>query len=81
MMPRMRTIEQASAHIREADPSTAITKTALRRLVISGELPCVRVGQKYLLDLDAVEAYMQTGTASAPVVTGNIRRIDERCSI
>lgn len=60
-MPRMRTIEQAAAWVLETDPCTALTKTGLRRLVISGELPSVKVGKKYLLDLDVLESYLNTG--------------------
>ena len=36
-MLRMRTIEQAAAEIKKADPDTAITKYAIRQLVISRE--------------------------------------------
>ena len=57
-MPRMRTIEQAAAWLLETDPETAITKTALRRLVVTGQLPSVRVGQKYLLALEVLEEYL-----------------------
>ena len=53
---RMRTLEQAIACLREADPGTALTLCALRRMVTSGEVPSVRVGMKYLIDLDRLEA-------------------------
>ena len=57
--PRMRTIDQAAAWIQETDPETAFTKTALRRLVTTGQLPgVVRIGQKYLVNLDVLEAYL-----------------------
>ena len=75
-MARMRTIEQAFAWLREQDPETALTKTALRRMVTTGELPSVRVGQKYLLCLDTLEAHLsgaQEHTA-APVYQ-NIREV------
>lgn len=57
-MPRMRTISEAAKYIREADPATALTETAIRRLLTTGALPCVRIGTKYLLDLDALEAFL-----------------------
>lgn len=57
-MPRMRTIAEAAKHIRATDPKTAFTETALRRLVVTGALPCVRIGAKYLLDLDVLEAFL-----------------------
>lgn len=55
----MRTIDQAAEWLRANDPETAFTKTALRRLVTTGELPCVRVGQKYLVSLETLEDYLQ----------------------
>lgn len=55
---KMRTIEQAAAYIQQSDPETAITKTALRRLVTTGQLPSVRVGVKYLVSLEALDAYL-----------------------
>lgn len=55
---RMRTIDQAAAYIQQSDPETAITKTALRRLVTTGQLPSVRVGVKYLVSLEALDAYL-----------------------
>lgn len=55
---KMRTIDQAAAYIQQSDPETAITKTALRRLVTTGQLPSVRVGVKYLVSLEALDAYL-----------------------
>ncbi len=63
-MPRMRTLDQAAAWMRECDPGTAFTKTALRRLVVTGQLPSVRVGQKYLVNLDVLEGFL-TGSTTA----------------
>lgn len=67
---RMRTINEAAKWVKETDPNTALTPTAIRRLVISGELPSRRAGNKYLLDLDSLERYMSGGlqqqTAPAP---------------
>ena len=54
-MPRMRTISQVAAWIRETDPETALTETAIRRLTVTGKIKAVRVGNKYLLDLDRVD--------------------------
>ena len=74
-MPRMRTIDQCAAWLQENDPATALTKTALRRLVISGKLPCVRIGQKYLIDLDTMENYLRGQTAT-PVTVQGIRAVN-----
>jgi len=67
-MPRMRTISEAAKYIREADPATALTETAIRRLIVTGELPCVRIGVKYLLDLDVLEGYLSGRVAKPEAV-------------
>ena len=54
-MTRMRTIREAALFIREVDPGTSLTETAIRRFVTSGVLPSVRVGHKYLLSLENLE--------------------------
>lgn len=55
---RMRGIEEAFREIQANDPGTSLTKTALRRMVTTGQLPSVKIGTKYLIDLDAVERYL-----------------------
>lgn len=55
---RMRTIEQTVDYIRSHDPETALTPTAIRRKVISGEVPSVKAGRKYLIDLDRLEEFL-----------------------
>lgn len=79
-MLHMRTIDQAMAHVKAADPETALTKTALRRLVVTGAIPSVRVGQKYLLALENLDAYLQAAESGAepepPPRYGEIRRIE-----
>lgn len=72
----MRTIEQAAAWLMESDPETALTKTALRRLVVTGQLPSVRVGQKYLIALETLDDYLAGTIPLSLQVTPNIRRID-----
>ena len=76
-MARMRTIDQGADWLRKTDPDTALTKTALRRLVTTGQLPSVRIGQKYLLDLDTLTEYLK-GTlpeAEPEAEYGKIRRV------
>ena len=78
-MPRMRTTDQVADWLRKTDPDTALTKTALRRLVTTGQLPSVRIGQKYLLDLDTLTEYLK-GTlpeaeAEPEAEYGKIRRV------
>ena len=72
-MPKMRTIDQAAAWLRENDPECALTKTALRRLAVSGELPSVRVGQKYLINLETLVDFLRG--MKEPVPASKIRRL------
>lgn len=73
-MRRMRTIDEAAAFLRQADPNTAITKTALRRLVTSGQIPSVRVGAKYLVDLGVLDEFFGGQAAKVQTTqTGVIR--------
>ena len=78
-MNRMRTIDQAAAYVRERDGETALTKTALRRLIVTGRLPHVQVGNKYLLDLDTLEDFLHGETApQAPAAVNGIRPVSVR---
>lgn len=73
-MRQMRTINEAAAYMVQADPHTAVTKTALRRLVTSGQIPSVRVGAKYLVDLGVLDDFFGGQSTKAPIVqSGAIR--------
>lgn len=75
---RMRTIDQASAYLKVTDPDTALTKTALRRLVTSGKLPSVMVGAKYLVALEAIDDYLAGGgviQSDSPPRAGEVRPV------
>lgn len=67
-MPRMRLLKQAHAEIVAADPDTALTKTALRRLVLSGVIPTVYSGRKRFINMDALLDYLDSsgGTVKPP---------------
>lgn len=45
-MIRTRTIREAAAYFREADPHTCLTETAIRTLLRTGAVPSARVGKK-----------------------------------
>lgn len=77
---RMRTIDEAIKYVLEHDPETALTKTALRRLVVTGVIPSVRIGTKYLVGLENLELYLSGGLPttnnSEQPPSGVIRRIE-----
>jgi len=81
MLARMRTISEAIKEIRETDPQTALTQTALRRMVKIGEIPSVRAGCKYLVNLDTLFEYLSNPPNTAdksPPVTAGIRPVKEK---
>nr|DAJ70589.1 MAG TPA: Pyocin activator protein PrtN [Caudoviricetes sp.] len=68
-MPRLRTLTETYNYIKEMDNETAITPNALRRMVVSGQIPCVKAGKKYLIDLDVLLEYLK-GTKPEDVLPG-----------
>lgn len=68
-MSRLRTLTETIKHIKEMDADTAITANALRRMVVSGRIPCFMVGKKYLVDLDNLFEFLK-GTRPEDVLPG-----------
>lgn len=78
---RMRTLEDAHAELVADDPGCALTKTALRRLVVSGAVRSVKIGRKYLVDMSALDDYLRgvgTETSERAYGGGGVRRVDLR---
>ena len=61
-IPRMRTIPEAMRDIQKVDPNTALTITALRRMVNNGEIPYVSVASKRLINLDILLGILQNAS-------------------
>jgi len=75
-MPRMRTIDTAIRELRQEDPACALTKNALRQMVISRRIPAVMAGCKYLVNLDALQTYLENPLPQEQEPErGKIRRI------
>ena len=68
-MPKIRTLTEAYNCIKEQDEGTAITPYALRRMVLSGKVPCTKAGKKYLIDMDVLFEYLK-GTKPEEVLPG-----------
>ena len=79
-MPRMRTILEAHKAIKDADSGTAITPFAIRRLILNSDIPSIRAGNKYLVDLDAIEEYLKNPAPEQRSGDdyGRIRPVDAR---
>ena len=66
IMVRTRTIKEAAAYFHAEDPQTWLTEAAIRTLLRSGAVPSVRVGKKYLVTVEALEAYPMGETGPMP---------------
>ena len=60
-MAKMRSIPKAVEEIRAKDPATCISVCVLRRWVKEGKVPRVKTGKNFLVNMDALEAYMAGG--------------------
>lgn len=60
-MARIRTIEKAFDEIKRTDTDTCITKHFIKNLIIEGEIPYRKTGNRYLIDVDEVMNYMKGG--------------------
>ena len=67
-MARMRTIEQAYDIIHTNDPDSAVSMWLIKNLARTGVIPCIKSGKKYLINFDALEAYLAGGTADCGVI-------------
>ncbi len=65
-LPHMRGIKQAIIELRQFDPETALTEKALRRLVFTGAIPSVRIGRKYLINMELLHEYLSNNLSAVP---------------
>lgn len=77
MPPRMRTIKEAAAELREIDPNTAVTPYCIRRLVLEGAIPHVKTGNKRLINFDKLLEYLSNPSKPESVIYGQIRPVKE----
>lgn len=71
---KLRTLDKAILEIKAEDPGTELTRTALRRMMLTGQVKTVMVGRKRLVDLDELKGQI-CEIATNP---GKIRRVEVR---
>ena len=74
-VPRMRTLPEAERMLRELDESSAITLTALRRMVSEGRLPVTRIGSKRLINFDLLLRLLEEPPEDTPAQEMSVRNI------
>ncbi len=57
-MSRIRSISDAHKLLAEEDKDTAVTEYFIRKLVTEGTIPSFKTGNKHLLDVDVLQAYL-----------------------
>ena len=56
--PRMRTLDECYNELKAIDPNTSVSKYFIRRLAVSGTIPCIMAGRKRLINFDKLLAYL-----------------------
>lgn len=78
-MLKIRTIKEAYAEIKTNDSNTSLTLSGFRQLVVSGEIPSIRRGNKWLVDMAIVESYFRgeiTPKKKDSIGYGTIRKLE-----
>lgn len=80
MAARMRFAAQALEELRRLDPQTQVSLKMIRRLVNTGAVPSVGVGNgsRRLVNVDALISFLESPPEDKPERVQGIRRIDER---
>lgn len=63
-MARMRSIPKAVEEIRTKDPESCVSACVLRRWAKEGKIPTVKTGKNFLVNLDALEAFLSSGAGN-----------------
>lgn len=77
-MARWRKIREGYSEIKAADPNTALSESAIRRMVQRGDIPSYRIGTHYLIDLDDLDRLCNPQPQAADSGAGVIRRLPTR---
>lgn len=84
-MVKVRSLKSALIYIKSLDSGTAISENAIRKLVVSGTVPSIRVGKKYLVNVDYLVNYfegrlspeVEQEKTETPEIGGDIRPVPE----
>lgn len=62
-MAKIRSIKQACEYIKELDNNTGITEHAIRVMVKRGDIPCIKVGCKNLINVEKLLEFLEKQTS------------------
>lgn len=76
-IPKIRTIAEAIEEIKRLDPETAITAHFIKEGIADGKIPIIRVGNKMLVNMASIFAFLEGEAVYETVAPTNcIRRIN-----
>lgn len=61
MAKHWRSIKDAAAEIKAADPGTVISYTFIRELVLNKKIPHAMTDRKYIVSIEDVQSYLEGG--------------------
>lgn len=70
-MARMRTVKQTMEYLKEKDPNSGLTEWWLRSMLRSGKVQHIKAGNKYLINLDYLEMYLNNPVFSDDNIISN----------
>ena len=60
--PRMRGIREAVEEIKNNDPESIMTYDRLMRIVHRGDIPSIKLGTRYIINMDMLYQYLYNGS-------------------
>ena len=77
VIPKIRTSAEAIEEIKRLDPETAITARFIKEGIADGKIPIIRVGNKVLVNMASIFAFLEGEAVYETVTPTNcIRRIN-----
>lgn len=73
---RLRTINQA-AELKEKDKNSAVSPYLIRQFILNNEIPSVKSGAKYLVEMSVLESYLRGQYSNQDKTFQGIRSISE----
>lgn len=78
---RMRTAQQVYDYLHKEDPESSISLWYIRSLMKKGEIPVIKAGSKYLINLDKFMGFLNSEHVKEDEIPfndyGKIRRVAE----
>ena len=75
--PKIRTMQDAYNLIKESDPNTSLSFYLFRQMILNKEIPSIKTGGRYLLNMDQIEACFSTKPNTSSTLSSGEKAIEE----